>query len=291
MDPENDATPMQNSATNKTARVAILSGHIRPTAMERLHGRLMRAPDHDAGTGGAPATPAPADPAAPATPPAGDPPADPAPGTPPADGSKDEGETSLLGGAAAPKPAAGDPPADPNANPEDPKPGEERPAAGDPVVPETYELKVEGMDLDPAAIEEATPIFKEAGLTNEQAQKIMPAAAKFRDSVANQTLQQLVDAGAKQKSDWADATKADPDIGGAKLEETLHLSAKALDALGYPEGSEFRKVLTETGFGNHPEMVRMMRKIGEMASEDGFPRSGADPATPLSVEKRMYPND
>lgn len=158
-------------------------------------------------------------------------------------------------------------------------------------MPEAYEITAEGIEIDKTALEEATPFFKEAGLSNDQANKIMPAAAKFRDSVASQTLQQIVDAGAKQKADWAEAVKADAEIGGGKLEETLHLSAKALDALGYPEGSDFRKVLTETGFGNHPEMVRMMRKIGGMVSEDGFPRPGATPPSALPIEKRLYPND
>jgi hypothetical protein len=269
---------MRESWTSDIALARALG--IRPTAIERSRGRLLRAPDHDAGTGGGdtpPASPvADTPPAAPAgdTPPAEQPAAPVAPSgeTPPAAADP---ESSLLGGEKKPDgetpPAAETPPA--------------------PVVPEKYELTVEGVELDAAAIEEATPIFKEMGLTNDQANQLMPAATKFRDGVAQATLQQIMDAGAKQKADWAEASRADPDIGGGKLEETLHLSGKALDALGYPEGSDFRKVLTETGFGNHPEMVRMMRKIGEMVSEDGFPRPGAVPASQISAEKRLYPND
>lgn len=255
---------------------------IRPTAFERSRGRLLRAPDHDAGTGGGETPAAPASPAAetPAAAPGGDTPSSEQPVTPAAPSGEAppaaaEPETSLLGGEKKPE-------------------GETPPAAETPpalVVPEKYEISAEGIDLDQAAIDEATPVFKEMGLTNDQANQLMPAAAKFRESVAQATLQQLVDAGAKQKAEWAEAARADPDIGGGKLEETLHLSGKALDALGYPEGSDFRKVLTETGFGNHPEMVRMMRKVGELVSEDGFPRPGAVPASQISAEKRLYPND
>lgn len=262
---------------------------IRPTAIERQRGRLLRAPDHDAGTGGGDSAPTPAPSPAPA---ASDPPADPsptpAPSAPAGDPPASEPETSLLGDAVAKK--EGDPdPADPAAqgDPNAPK----DPPAPEHVVPDAYELTVEGLDLDAAAIEEATPVFKELGLSNDQANKLMPEAAKFRDRVADATLQSIVDAGAKQKADWAEATRSDPDIGGGKLDESLHLSAKALDALGYPTGHEFRQALTDTGFGNHPEMVRMMRRIGEMVSEDGFPRPGATPASQLSPEKRLYPND
>jgi len=144
-----------------------------------------------------------------------------------------------------------------------------------PVVPEKYELTLEGVELDADSLAVAEPVFKELGLSNDQANKLMPVAKQFSERIADQTLQSIVDAGRVQKAQWADAAKADPEIGGAKFQETTHLAAKALDALGFPEGSEFRKALTETGFGNHPDMIRAMRKIGEMIGEDGFVRSDA----------------
>lgn len=160
------------------------------------------------------------------------------------------------------------------------------------VVPEKYELSVEGLALDAAAIEAAEPVFKELNLSNEQANKLMPVAAQFRDKVAGETLQQLVDQGAQQKAEWLTATKADPEIGGGKLDETLHLAAKALDHFGHAEGSDFRKLLTETGFGNHPDMVRLMRSVGEMLSEDGFVRANAgNSTTPKPLHERLYPSE
>jgi hypothetical protein len=186
-----------------------------------------------------------------------------------------EADTSLLGG--------------------DLKDGEPEPAAEpepEHVVPEKYELAHEGLELDGAAIEMAEPVFKELNLSNEQANKLMPVAAQFRDKVATETLQSLADAGAQQKNEWLTATKADPDIGGGKLDETLHLAAKALDHFGHAEGSDFRKLLTETGFGNHPEMVRLMRSVGEMLSEDGFVRANAGNSTaPKPLHERLYPSE
>lgn len=187
-------------------------------------------------------------------------------------GASTEAETSVLGG-----------------DVKDDVTVEETPAA---VVPETYELALEGVTLDPVLIDEATPIFKELGLTNDQANALLPLAPKLMEKAQEATMQSLIEAGAQQRQTWLEAFKADPDIGGAKMEETTHLAAKGLDAIGFVEGHPFRKALTESGFGNHPDMIRMARRLGELVSEDGdFVRSGAGSSTALPIEKRLYPND
>jgi hypothetical protein len=257
-------------------------GGFRPTAMERLRGRLLRAPDHDASTGGG-------DAGATRTETSGT-----EGGA--ADGSTTEQQTTADAqtGEAA-QGDAGTEAGDDTSLLGGKVDGEAEVAKVDEpehVVPEKYELSVEGLELDAAAIEAAEPVFKELNLSNKQANKLMPVAAQFRDKVTSETLQSLADQGAAQKAEWLTATKADPDIGGGKLEETLHLAGKALDHLGHAEGSDFRKLLTETGFGNHPEMVRMMRAVGEMISEDGFARANAGGSTkPKPLHERLYPSE
>lgn len=271
---------MRRSMIKAAVRRAPFGG-FRPTAIERMRGRLLRAPDHDSGTGGGDAAVTTTDAAATTESGAADASTTEQSTTTDAQAveadpnASSEADTSLLGGEL--KEGAADPAADPE--PEH-------------VVPEKYELSVEGMELDAAAIEMAEPVFKDLNLSNEQANKLMPVAAQFRDKVATETLQSLADQGAQQKAEWLTATKADPDIGGGKLEETLHLAAKALDHFGFAEGSDFRKLLTETGFGNHPDMVRVMRGVGEMISEDGFVRANAGNSTaPKPLHERLYPSE
>lgn len=192
--------------------------------------------------GGAPADGAPVDP------PAGDPPAGDAPA------GDDDGLSSALTGDL-----------DPNAPPA----GEEPPAA--PVVPEAYDVgTLEGFDVDPEALTEATPIFKEAGLTNEQATKLMPAAKAFAERTQTQVTQQIMDMAMEQRKGWLKEAKAAEDIGGAKFDETLHVAAKGMDAMGFVKDHPFRKALAETGFGNHPDMIRVFQKLGSLVSEDGL---------------------
>ncbi|WP_341896463.1 hypothetical protein [Sphingobium sp. YR657] len=265
-------------------RNSLLSG-VAMTAAERRVGRFMRAPDHPADPAPAadPAAPAAADPATPPADPAV-PPADPAPSDPaaPAAADPDDSDETALGGGKKPD-ADPDKPADAPADPDD------APAH---VVPEAYELTPpEGLTIDADLLAEATPIFKEAGLSNDQAQAILPAAKSLMEKTQNATVQALIDSGNQQRKAWLDAAKADEQIGGNKWDASLASSAKALDALGHPEGSDFRKALNETGFGNHPEMIRIFARLGEMVGEDGdFVRADAG-AKVTDTLSDMYPNN
>lgn len=179
-------------------------------------------------------------------------------------------DTSVLGGEEAKAPE-GEKPA------EEPKPVE--------GAPEKYELTPpEGMQLDPVLMAEAEPVLRELNLTNEQANTILPLARKLQEN----TVQQIVELGAQQKKDWHDAFVADPEIGGPKREETVHLAARGMDALGFPEGHSFREALTSSGFGNHPDMIRAFRRIGEMVGEDGFVRSDGASKVDTPTETRWY---
>lgn len=145
-------------------------------------------------------------------------------------------------------------------------------------APEKYELALEGFEMDGELLAEAEPLLRELNLSNEAANKLLPIVPKVMEKAQNAAIQSLIDAGAQQRKDWLDAFAADPEIGGAKREETEHLAAKGLDALGFTltghgeDGKQphpFRKALNESGFGNHPDMIRIARRLGEMVSEDG----------------------
>lgn len=168
-------------------------------------------------------------------------------------------------------------------------------------APETYDLTTEGIELDPEMVGEAEPILRELNLTNDQAKKFVPIAAKMVDRAVEATVNDIVAKGNAQRKEWLDSAKAADDIGGAKWDATMHMAAKGLDALGFVkadkdrnvEAHPFRLVLESTGFGNNPDMIRMAAKLGELVSEDGdFVRADASaPGAKGDVAKRLYPND
>jgi hypothetical protein len=193
------------------------------------------------------------------------------------------GDGTVLGGAQEANPAspAADPAqTDPNA-PADP-------AA--PVLPEKYEFTVEGFTPDPDILTAADPVLRELNLTNEQANKLAPLAQSIVEKTTASLVQQLQAGAAVQKKAWLDAFTADPEIGGTNKAQTEVLAAKALDALGYTKGHPFRQALNDSGFGNHPDMIRAFRRLGEMVGEDNsFARAGVGHAD-KPVWERMYPN-
>lgn len=156
--------------------------------------------------------------------------------------------------------------------PQDDKPADGEKPAGKPDdkeqkpegAPEAYEFKAaEGVELDTEALKDFEPVARELNLTNEQAQKLVDAYPKILAGVQ----QRQADAWQKQTEGWAEAVKADKEIGGDKLESNLSAAQRALDQFGTPELKEYLNV---TGMGNHPELVKAFVKIGKAMSEDGM---------------------
>jgi hypothetical protein len=261
-----------------------------PTPSERLAGRFMRAPDHDAGTGDAAGS--------------GGADSDASGGSDAQGGAADQGsdgndaaDTSLLEAAGSAAGSGNDGEGGDDSGKEAGKDGADAEGAAD-GPPEAYELaavKIAGEDgaeievpIDQALLTEATPFFKDAGLSNEQAQKLAPLALKVQERVVAQQADEF----ATLRAGWAKEAKADKEIGGKNWAETESFAAKALDTFGAPEGSDFRKLLTESGFGDHPEMIRMFRRVGEKLGEDKPSESSAiGKSTKPDRVRTLYPND
>lgn len=137
-------------------------------------------------------------------------------------------------------------------------------------VPESYELTPpEGFEnLDADTVTAATPVFKELGLSNEQAQKLVPIAGEFAKKIIAEGNQQMLSSIATQRKEWLETAKSDAEIGGTNWDTSLSTAAKALDTLGFPKGSPLRNLLDESGLGNHPEMIRAFAKVGKAIGED-----------------------
>ena len=172
--------------------------------------------------------------------------------------------------------------------------GEAKPAEG---VPEKYEFKApEGRELDTKAIEAATPIFKELGLSNDQAQKLVDfQAAREAEAAA---------AGAKayedMRADWRGKVVKDPVIGdgreGLKPEVKANI-ARAIDSVGDAKTVDALKdALNLTGAGDHPAIVSAFNALGKLLSEGTAVKAGGPSAVkapgsgPMTPARALFPN-
>jgi hypothetical protein len=188
-------------------------------------------------------------------PPAGDP--DPAPDPPAAD------------------PPASDPPAaDPPAGGPDPdSPEGKAKAEADAKAVESVKLVGAPDAYEPLTVPDGTimpdgffetfnPIAKEFNLSQEGAQKLF-------DRLATDLQPKMIAAQQEKwegvKTAWAEATKVDKEIGGTAYDANVAIAQRALNTFSTPE---LKQALSDYGMGNHPEMVRLMLRIGKAMRED-----------------------
>lgn len=128
---------------------------------------------------------------------------------------------------------------------------------------ETYELKQpENTFLTQDRLDEIAGIAKEQGLSKETAQMMVDrendAVAQYK-AYADDLLNNLADV------EWPKQAKEDKEIGGENFSRKVELSKRAFKEFG---SEEFQKILNETGYGNHPEVIRTFSRIGERMAND-----------------------
>lgn len=145
-----------------------------------------------------------------------------------------------------------------------------------------YEYKVpEGYTPDDELKSEFEAYAKEKGFTQEDVDKHMEFAERM--------ISKQYEDHQSQVEEWAKQVRADKELGGDKLKETLEVARRAIDKYGSPE---LKSLLDTTGLGNHPEVVKFVHAIGKEISEDGFVQGSLKRANDAaqSAAKKLFPN-
>jgi len=155
-------------------------------------------------------------------------------------------------------------------------------------VPEdgNYTLTMpEGVPLDEELFKALSPSFKEIGLTQGQAQKLVDGYIKAETARMGSQSEAF---GEIQES-WVKEAKNDKEIGGDKWDETLMHAKRAVGQFSTPALLDYLNV---SGAGNHPEMIRLMAKVGAMIGEDNPAQGGAgEAAKPTDAAYILFPKD
>lgn len=147
-------------------------------------------------------------------------------------------------------------------------------------APEAYEFKApDGQEFDPAVIAQFSEVAKELNLPQDAAQKVLD---KMGPAISARQENAIAEARAK----WVADTKADAEIGGTELAQKIALANTTFEKFGTPE---LRKLLDESGLGDHPELIRWAHRVGKAMSEDGFVAGRGNNVSETSA-KSMYSN-
>ena len=172
------------------------------------------------------------------------------------------------------------------------KKGEEKKA--ETKAPEEYsEFTVpEGTTLDEQTATEFKGLAKELDLTQEQAQKLLD----FGGEKLRARIEAPYKLWAKTQADWQAEVKADPEIGGTKLEQSIKDAALVFVpgesnpfVKSAAEAQALRDALNMTGAGNNPAMVKFFVKIGALLKEPGPLSGGPVKDSQESLLAKMYP--
>lgn len=151
-------------------------------------------------------------------------------------------------------------------------------------VPEdgSYDFEMpEGVELSDEDKQQWSETFKELGLTRAQAAKLVENQSQ--KALAEQ--QAYSDFLQNQQNEHLEAAKADKEIGGDKWEESTRLANLGLEALG--NTGAIKNLILTSGNGNNPDMIRELRRIGEMVKDDTFD-NGSTHEEPVSRETSWY---
>ena len=152
--------------------------------------------------------------------------------------------------------------------------GEGSEESGQATPPDTYAdfAMPEGVEVDSALLEQAVPMFKDLGLTQEQAQKLVD----FQAGQVQAGSEKAADDFNQMMTQWQTDAKNDNEFGGDKFDESVAIARAAVDKFGTPE---LKELLVSHGVGNHPEMIRFMLNVGKLTLEDVPGGTGGNPVS------------
>lgn len=156
------------------------------------------------------------------------------------------------------------------------------------TAPEKYEFKVrEGKVLDAALIERASPIFRELGLSQEQATKLHDLFEDYQDgNLANWNRQRD-----EQAQAWMWELLKDKDFGGPKADATMKDARSFLGTFD-PDGA-FREWIKAEKLDNFPPLIKMLARASVHLKEDTFhggSPNGSGELTQQEKDAAMYPS-
>jgi hypothetical protein len=143
----------------------------------------------------------------------------------------------------------------------------------------------DGFEISETDMNESTALFKDAKLTQEQAQKFIDFEVARNERLAAEAESMRTET----RDNWRKAVEQDEDLGGANLAKTKAQCGQVLRT--FDADGSFTELLEHTDLGNHPLVVGFLTSVGKSLAEDsgsGGDRGGEDRDTDRL--SKMYPS-
>lgn len=176
---------------------------------------------------------------------------------------------------------AGEPDKEPTPPTGEPQAGGE-PPKGEEGADYTAFTLPENVKLDDAALAEFSPLAKELGLTQEQAQKMVDLYTKNITGLQGSIDKQAADYLAERESKWSRQIAADKEFGGENLKPVAERVNKLLKE--FDTDNQLVKYLEETQAANCAPLFFVLARISKHFEEDDIAGHGGKP-----TEKELQP--
>lgn len=189
----------------------------------------------------------------------------------------------------------------PDSSPKSNEPTSKEPPKSAEGPPEKYsEFKVpDGFELNPEVADKAGALFKDLGLSQDAAQRLVDFYAEQQRAVAEAPFAEYE----RVRQSWRDET-AKSDLGDGAGDLKPEVKANVDRVFQYISGTKdgpalvlsFKQIMDITGVGDHPAFVRALSLLGTSLAEGravtpGSPAPVRAPNSgPTSAAKALYPN-
>lgn len=122
--------------------------------------------------------------------------------------------------------------------------------------PESYVLDLPNFQGSPEDLQFIADMAQQSGLPAKEASEFLRRSEIYQNILQEKTAEA-----------WAEASRTDPEFGGAQFDANLAVAKKGYDMFAT---DELKGILEQTGYGNHPEVLRLFHKIGKLLGEDNI---------------------
>ena len=152
------------------------------------------------------------------------------------------------------------------------------------AAPVEYEdfVAPEGFSVDQELMSEFKALAGKRGLKQEEAQALVDLQVKSQQRAVHSFMQ--------QREQWRTGIKNDPDFGRERFESTINYAKRGLKALD--ESGQVGRLLVETGFGDHPEIIKVFARFGKkyLGEDETYTGAQAGGADKRPLADRLWPD-